>query len=233
MFRRLLQQIHIPSQCVVCDAWPATGLVCENCVGKYAQPVSRCTTCALALPALHLTQCGSCMVNRPPLDACYAAVSYAFPWTDCIASYKFGSDPAWSKTFGLLMQSNSQIEAAMASTDVVIPIPLSNERLRERGYNQAHEMCKRLAGAKTDPHLLLRVKHTDVQSRLKRTERLKNVATAFAIDPLRAADIKGKRVVLVDDVMTSGATLFSAAKVLRQAQAAHITAVVFARTEIQ
>ena len=121
----------------------------------------------------------------------------------------------------------------MTNTDVVIPIPLSNERLRERGYNQAHEIRKRLAGAKTDPYLLLRIRHTDVQSRLKRTERLKNVATAFAIDPLRTADIKGKRVVLVDDVMTSGATLFSAALVLRQAQAAHITAVVFARTEIQ
>lgn len=119
----------------------------------------------------------------------------------------------------------------MANTDVVIPIPLSNERLRERGYNQAHEICKRLAGAKTDPHLLLRVKHTDVQSRLKRTERLKNVATAFAIDPLRTADIKGKRVVLVDDVMTSGASLQAASAVLRSAGVDHLTVLVFARTE--
>ncbi|HMS26876.1 MAG TPA: phosphoribosyltransferase family protein [Burkholderiaceae bacterium] len=131
------------------------------------------------------------------------------------------------------MQSSSQIETAIANADLVLPVPLSNERLRERGYNQAHELCKRIASFKSDPHLLLRVKHTDAQSRLKRTERLKNVAAAFAIDPLRTAEIKGKRVVLIDDVMTSGATLFAAAKVLRQAQAKHITGVVFARTEIQ
>lgn len=241
MFRRLInaakatnvfKKIRIPSQCAVCDAWPATGLVCENCVSKYAQPVARCPTCALALPAAHLSYCGACLVKRPPLDACFAAVSYTFPWTDCIARYKFGSDPAWSKILGLLMQSSSQIDAALEDADVVLPIPLSNKRLRERGYNQAHELCKQLAADKTDPHLLLRVKHTEEQSRLRRTDRLKNVATAFAIDPLRAAEVKGKQVVLVDDVMTSGSTLFAAARVLRQAQAAHITAVIFARTEI-
>jgi len=207
-------------------------------VGKYAKLVARCRTCALALPAPNLAQCGACMVNTPPLDACYAAVSYTHPWIECIARYKFGSDPAWSKIFSQLLQDNAHIKTAIADADLVLPIPLSFERLRERGYNQAHELSKRLTASrltasKSDPHLLLRIKHTDVQSRLKRSERQKNVASAFALNPLRSADVKGKRVVLVDDVMTSGATLYAAAKVLRLAQANHITAVVFARTEIQ
>jgi predicted amidophosphoribosyltransferase len=90
-----------------------------------------------------------------------------------------------------------------------------------------------LSRGKTDAHLLLRIKETLTQSSLNRSERLKNVKTAFAVEPLRAQELQGKRVVLVDDVMTSGATLFAAAAALRQAGAAHITAIVFARTEAQ
>jgi predicted amidophosphoribosyltransferase len=79
--------------------------------------------------------------------------------------------------------------------------------------------------------MLLRIKDTLTQSTLNKQERLKNVKTAFTVEPLRAQELQGKRIVLVDDVMTSGATLFSAATSLRQAGAAHITTIVFARTE--
>ncbi|MGH8804128.1 MAG: ComF family protein, partial [Polaromonas sp.] len=85
--------------------------------------------------------------------------------------------------------------------------------------------------AQPDARLLLRVKHTRPQSQLKREARLANVKGAFQVDPLRVAEIKGRRVVLVDDVMTSGASLFTAAQALREAGAAHVTAVVLARTE--
>ena len=250
MFRRWLQQ-HIsprarsvinrlPSQCALCRAWPARGLVCDPCVTRFAQPVPRCTGCALAIPALaaravpsapEIQRCGACLVTPPPLDRCLTAVSYAYPWNTCVTSYKFGSNPAWAATFALLLKSAPWIEPAVDQADLLIPVPLSAERLRERGFNQALELCKHLSAEKTDAKLLLRVKNTLTQSSLTRSERLKNVATAFAVDPLQAAQLRGKRVVLVDDVMTSGATLFAAAKALRQAQVSHITAIVFARTE--
>lgn len=253
MFRRLIQQ-HItprarlainrlPSQCAVCRAWPARGLVCEPCVTRFAQPVPRCTGCALAITALTALaaratpgapdnqRCGACLVTPPPLDRCLAAVSYAYPWNTCVTSYKFGSNPAWSATFSLLLKSTPWIEPAIDHADLLIPVPLSAERLRERGFNQALELCKHLSAEKTHAKLLLRVKNTLTQSSLTRSERLKNVATAFAIDPLQAAQLQGKRIVLVDDVMTSGATLFAAAQALRLAQVSHITAIVFARTE--
>ena len=229
---RLLSRI--PSQCAVCKTWPSYGMVCEPCVTRFAQPERRCTGCALSMTAgipEDIKRCGACIVNPPPIDDCLTAVSYRFPWNDCIASYKFGNNPAWASTFALLMESSPNIEPAIDKADVLIPVPLSSARLQHRGYNQALELCKHLNHAKTDARLLLRTKDTLTQSTLNKQERLKNVKTAFAVEPLRAQELQGKRIVLVDDVMTSGATLFSAAATLRQAGVAHITAVVFARTE--
>jgi ComF family protein len=233
-FSRLLSQI--PSQCAVCKAWPGHGMICEPCVTRFAQPVRRCATCALTLKAgisADIKRCGACIVKPTPLDECLTAVSYEYPWSDCIASYKFGNNPAWAGTFALLMKSAPSVEHAIDESDLIVPVPLSEARLQKRGYNQALEICKHLSRSKTDATLLLRIKDTLTQSSLSKSERLKNVKAAFAVEPLLAKELQGKRVLLVDDVMTSGATLFAAAASLRQAGAAHITAVVFARTEAQ
>jgi ComF family protein len=225
---------HIPSQCAVCKSWPSNGMVCEPCVTRFAQPVRRCTGCALVLKAgipTDIKRCGACIVNPPPIDACLTSVSYSYPWSNCIASYKFGNNPAWARAFAVLLNSSPWVEPAIECADLLIPVPLSVARLKHRGYNQAWELCKHLNHVKTDAQILLRIKDTLTQSTLNKQERLKNVKTAFAVDPLRAHELQGKRIVLVDDVMTSGATLFAAAAALRQAGAAHITAIVFARTE--
>ena len=106
------------------------------------------------------------------------------------------------------------------------------QRLAERGFNQALLLAQHLAPLRTDARLLLRTRHTPAQSELKRAERLRNVQGVFAVEPLRADELRDRRVVLVDDVMTSGASLHAASLALRQAGAAHITALVFARTEV-
>lgn len=110
-------------------------------------------------------------------------------------------------------------------------MPLAPARLRERGFNQAHELARRLAPHTTDPTLLLRTRETPAQSGLARAERQSNLRGAFALEPLKSTVVRNRRVVLVDDVMTTGASLFAAAQVLRSGGASHITAVVFARTE--
>ena len=232
------------SQCAVCHSWPAQP-VCQPCLARFMPLQVRCAICALALPAglfkeqqagQHL--CVDCTRQRPPLDGTLAAVTYAYPWSTLITRYKFGEQPGWAGFFaGMLLQTPGvpALLSELTPQDWVLALPLSAERLQTRGFNQAWELASAMARlsrtrAKADALLLLRVRDTPAQSRLARQARLDNVKGAFQVDPLRAPALLGRRVVLVDDVMTSGASLFAAAQALRDAGAAHITGVVLART---
>ncbi|MNQ98791.1 DNA utilization protein GntX [compost metagenome] len=126
------------------------------------------------------------------------------------------------------------VVAALASADCIVPVPLSTERLRERGFNQAALLASALARLPRAPdcasQLLMRTRHTPAQSGLQRAQRLRNLQAAFAVPVRWAARIAGQRVVLIDDIMTTGATLDAAAQALRVAGATHICAMVVART---
>jgi ComF family protein len=218
----------LPSQCAVCRSWQGQPL-CEACIQRFAQPEPRCRTCALPITGGAL-RCGACVQHPPPLDACLCAVAYAFPWSACIARYKFQPQPGAASMLADLLLHAPWVEPALEQCDIVLPMPLSAERLRARGFNQALEIARRIAPGKTDARLLLRIRDTAPQLALGIAERARNVKGAFAVDPLKAAQIQGLDAVLVDDVMTSGASLFAAARTLREAGAARVTAVVLART---
>ena len=218
-----------PGQCAVCRGWPAQP-VCEACIVRFAQPQPRCLTCALPAPA-GVSQCGRCLREPPPLDRCLAAVSYSYPWSGLVTQFKFHGQPGWAGPLAALMRSAPWVEPALEAADNVLPMPLSRERLAERGFNQALELARALAPGKLRSDLLLRVRNTPAQAELGLAARLRNVKGAFAVEPLQAAQVRGRRLVLVDDVMTSGASLFAAAAALRQAGALQITAIVLARTD--
>lgn len=137
------------------------------------------------------------------------------------------------------MLQNSRIAHCLSSlqpTDWVLPLPLSPQRLQTRGFNQswllAQQLVRRSAtAAHADASLLLRIRDTRPQSQLVRQERLTNVKGAFMVDPLRAVQLVGRHVVLVDDVMTSGASIFTAAQALLDGGAVQVTALVLSRTE--
>lgn len=231
MFRRLLQGIsrHVPSQCAVCHRWPARP-VCDACVQAFAQPLNRCQTCALPLPA-GMAQCGKCITAPPPLDRCLAAVRYAYSWATLVVEFKFQGHTGWAASLATLMRSAPWVEPALDAADLLIPMPLSRQRLLERGFNQTLLLARALAPELTRHDVLLRVLDAPPQSALTRDERLQNVRNAYALDPMQAHLVANKHVVLLDDVMTTGASLHAAARVLRAAGAAHITGLVFARTE--
>jgi ComF family protein len=218
----------LPSQCRVCHAWPSHP-VCEDCVNQFAQPQARCFTCALPLPA-GLRQCGACLGNPPPLDQCQAAVGYGYPWSRLIQDFKFHAEPGLVRTFATLLRATPWVEPMIDSADLLLPIPLSAQRLRQRGYNQALLLARQLNARKTRADLLLRIKDTPAQHSLKRQQRLTVLVDAFAVEPLRLAAIQHKRVLLVDDVMTTGASLHAAARTLKAAGASLVSALVIART---
>ena len=220
---------RLPSKCAVCQSWPQRPL-CETCVSQFAQPQHRCNGCALPLSPPQ-QRCPNCLAHPPPLDLCFAAVPYAWPWIDLIAHYKFHQSPGWSATLATLMLSTPWAEDSLEKADFVLPIPLSPQRLAHRGYNQSWLLANQLCPRKADAQLLLRTRDTPSQRDLPRTERLANLSGAFAVEPLRAAELRGKHVVLIDDVMTTGASLHTAAQVLRQVGVVHISALVLARTE--
>ena len=199
-------------------------------MNAFAQPTSRCLTCALSVP-VGVRQCGACIVTPPPLDACLAAVPYAYPWSQLMTDFKFNQHPGWANTFAQLLRAAPWVEPALDAADLLIPMPLSRQRLQERGYNQSHLLACALDRAKVAHGVLLRMVDTPPQMTLTRRERLRMVQNAYAIDPLKTHQINLRRIVLIDDVMTSGASLHAAARVLQHSGAAHITALVFARTE--
>lgn len=224
---------RLPSQCAVCHAWPSQP-VCETCVQLFAQPCARCRGCALPLPpdlATGQDYCGACTTATPVADAALAAVAYAFPWSRLVLEFKFVQHPGWARSMALLMRSAPWVEPALDAADALLPMPLSRQRLQERGFNQALLLARALSPYKTQAQTLLRIRDTPAQSSLSRAARLTNVQHAFAVDPALLGEIAGKRLVLVDDVMTSGASLAAAAACLRQAGAAHITTLVFARAD--
>jgi len=220
--------MSLPSRCAICRQWPAEP-VCESCITRFAHPTPRCLTCALPVPE-GVQRCGACLKDPPPLARCLCAVDYAWPWRHLVARFKFHEQPGWDRQLAWLMRSAAWAEDTLHDADRVLPIPLARERLAERGYNQSWLLVRRLAPEKADPTLLLRIRHTPSQRTLPRSERLSNLQGAFAVDPLRAHEVRGQRLLLIDDVMTSGASLHTAARVLLQAGAEQVSALVLART---
>lgn len=231
MFRSLLSGLgrHLPSQCAICHAWPARAL-CEDCVQAFGQPVPRCRRCALPVLA-GMTLCGACLREPPPLDQALAAVPYAYPWAGLMTQFKFQQHTGWAEALATLMRSTPWVEPALEQADWLLPMPLSASRLRERGYNQALLLARALGHARLRADILLRVRDTPPQSAQSRQQRLHGLHGAYALEPQWAGLVRNTRIVLVDDVMTTGASLHAAARVLRQAGAAHITGLVCARTE--
>ncbi len=234
----------LPCQCAVCKAWPADALVCAQCVDAFAQPQPRCKQCAVVLPMELLVDvlvpeiCHLCKPhegqtkNNWHWDSCFAAVSYGYPWSNCISSFKFNANPMWAPVLGQIISNAPWVADAVEWADVIVPVPLSKQRLQKRGFNQAQLLALQLNAKKTHAGsgILLRVQHTVEQSDLTREQRLQNLAHAFVISPLCFSKIAGKKILLVDDVLTTGSTLDACAKVLKRSGASGVVVAVLART---
>lgn len=223
-----------PAICQICAAWPSA-VVCSACLERFGSEQSRCLGCAQVLLAPSGSgHCGACLRRASPLKVCAAALDYRYPWDRLVSDFKFQQQPAWAQTFAALLWRRPTVRACWQRADLALPIALGPKRLAERGYNQAWELLKALqshspAGPRCLPDGLLRPVDNGIQHRLKRAERWRNMAGAFATNPHHLALIQGASVLLVDDVRTTGATLEAAARCLLRSGAARVDAVVLAQ----
>lgn len=220
-----------PQPCAVCRRWQADR-VCADCLACFARPVHRCLRCAMPMAA-ETPICGACLRQPPSVERTIVALHYRAPWDGLIAGFKFHRRPGLA---GLLAERlHAAVIAQRPPGDcIILPVPLAEARLRERGYNQAWEVARQLARRlhlPADAQTLLRLQNTPHQVGLPRQQRLANVAQAFAVDPLRRTRVAGRHVAVVDDVMTTGATIEGAARTLLQAGAASVQAWVVARAD--
>lgn len=219
----------LPSSCALC-AGQCPGVLCAACRSQYTQPRRRCIQCANPLAAQEpVDRCGGCIKATPAYDATVTAVDYAAPFDALVLQLKFGAQLALAPMFAQLVRDAMLAQTGLALPDVLCPVPLGPRRLIDRGFNQALEIARPLAGALGVPveaRLVARPVDTEAQSLMTPAARRRNMHRAFIVE----GDVGDRHVGVVDDVMTSGNTLHEIARMLKGAGAVRVTNLVFART---
>ncbi len=222
---RFAQRLVAP-QCLLCAGPSAGALLCTACGNDLPRLApahgTLCDTCALPITAG--TRCGACLADPPAYDHVCAPFTYAFPADALVRGLKYRNQLAIAPLLGGAIADTLDVRP-----DVLLPMPLADARLRERGFNQAQEIARHVAqrtGIRLVPRACRKVRDTAPQAALPWKERAKNVRKAFVCDE----DFTGLHVAVVDDVMTTGATLNELARNIKRAGAASVTGLIATRT---
>lgn len=223
---RRLRHFVLPLHCLLCGAAGAEGIdLCADCAAELPRNRRCCMRCALPL-ATPAPLCGECQRRIPPWDAAWAPFRYGWPLDRLESRYKFGADLAAGRVLSTLWRREP---CPIELPQLLLAVPLHLGRLRERGYNQALELARPLARDLDVPlrnDVLQRIRRTDAQTELDALGRRRNVRGAFA---LRAGIALPAHVAILDDVMTTGATLAECARVLRRAGVSRVDVWALAR----
>ncbi len=220
-----LLNLVFPPECVLCrtpmtDA--AEPVICLECIEELREPPDPiCNQCGRPTQGLGSDPpalCGLCLRSPPHFTKARFGYLYEGKLREAILRFKFQRAVRVGKTLSALMHALLQAHFRVSDFDVIVPIPLDLVTLRKRGFNQAHILANGISGATGVPvdfRSLTKVKSTVPQVGLPREQRLKNLRAAFGV--LDPSNIRGRRVLLVDDVSTTGATLNEASRTLKRA----------------
>lgn len=214
--------IIFPPVCPLCEEDVTEDVLCHGCMEKFSMQRingSQCDVCAIPFAAASPVQhtCGACLLEPPPYIEARSAFLYGGAALDAVHAFKYNGKTALGPSLGALTARAASFSSAC---DVVVPVPLHIKRLRHRGFNQSLLLGRVVAKhlkINADASNLKRIRHTEPQINLKHAERAKNISGAF--EATRPHELKGKRVLLVDDVFTTGATIRECSKVLKKAGA--------------
>ena len=198
-------RLTLPGLCHACGQW-AWQALCPACAGLGHTP------------------------SENSASSCVAAKLYLSPWKELITAFKFEGQLGLAYFLAQQMSQTPAITQRLEACDFVMPVPLSAQRLRERGFNQALQLAKHLCPERTLGHALIRCRDTPAQSGLSRLDRLVNLQHAFMVNPDCLPSLSGSRVVVLDDVTTTGTTLLACTQALQAAGVQQVDAVVLART---
>jgi ComF family protein len=215
----------LPGSCVLCAAVANEQGLCDGCLASLpAATGSRCPVCATPTPNASL--CGRCISRPPRYDHVVSALDYATPADYLVAQLKYSRNMAAARALASTLASRLDSEPC---PDIVMPMPIADSRLRERGFNQATEIARHACspfGLRISHGIAQRISAGVSQTALPWSDRARNVRGVFRCQ----ADLSGKTVAVVDDVITTGATLNELATVLKRAGAARVVGWIVART---
>ncbi len=231
-------QVYIWSKniqtCLICDeATETADCVCNVCETELPWLMEHCQTCALPL-AMDGLICGQCLKQPPAFKQVIAPWTYSFPVDTLISRFKHQARWPLGHLLGHLLGKYLQHRFdnhELIRPDALLPVPMASQRLRERGYNQALMLARWLSADLTLPcneHVLLRPHETLAQQHLDAKSRKRNLLNAFALAP--DAQVQDRHFALVDDVLTTGATAHSLARLLISAGARQVDVYCLART---
>jgi ComF family protein len=219
----------LPARCLLCGRpGQRTGFdLCGACADELPRNCGACPRCGLPGRAdgndwRDLGACAQCAGESLAFDRCFAPLLYEYPVTALIPALKYRGALSHARVFGLLLARHVGDLRVAGDVDRVVPMPLHPARLVERGFNQSHEIARFTAGGlglELLPHALRRTRRTAAQVGLERPARRANVRAAFAADPVQVC---GRRIALLDDVVTTASTVDAAARALRDAGAARV-----------
>ena len=222
---RAALQAALPQACALCATPSGNAMICSACAASMPTIGDACPRCALASPRGAI--CGACLSRAPPLDATIAAWRYAFPADRLLQAFKYGGRLALAEPLAHAL-ADAVRERDVPLPDCLVAMPLAPRRQRERGFNHAHEIARRVSSYLAIPlaRELRRTRDAPPQAGLTLRERTRNVRDAFEA----REGVTDRAVAIVDDVMTTGATLRAAALALRKAGAVRVDAWIVART---
>lgn len=233
-----LAPFFLPPQCGCCGDF-LEGLargICPRCLADihWIRPPF-CNVCGVPFRTFESANhpCGTCLTRKSHFAEARAVASYDGPLQKMIHRWKYEGKSSLTSLFGDWLWEGLRSHWSPSSFDLILPVPLHEERLRERGFNQALLLAKALSRRTGIPHerrVLRKKKATHPQVHLSRREREREIRGAFVVkDPLA---VKGKRILLVDDVFTTGATANECSRVLRVGGASSVHVLTLARTPI-